>query len=120
MLVVDCLAAVEDLQVVVGSVVKFDDITLRSVEDGLKLVRLIEITRGQAAPPLAAYCIIQPSTRWAGKQCIQRAGRIGFQCQVQVYPGELVIAQNAALGQALYGSWACFAGVKGDLRSRIG
>src|ERR1043166_5474468 len=60
MLVVDGLAAVENLQIVFGGVVQFDDVAFGRIEYGVYFVILVEISRSQTTMPLALDSVFQP------------------------------------------------------------
>jgi hypothetical protein len=52
------LASVKDFEIVLSSIVQFNNVTLRGVEDGLQFVNLIRIPGANAASSLTGYGVV--------------------------------------------------------------
>ena len=116
MLIVDGLAAVENLQIVLGGVVQFDDVTFRRIEYRVYFVILVEISRSQTSMPLVLHSIFQPLVCCRFKQAVQRRGGVRFQGLRQICPGEFVVAKDGAFGQGFDLSRSGFRSVQSYVR----
>src|ERR1051326_3529647 len=101
MLVVDGLASVENLQIVFGSVVQFDDVAFGRIENRVYFMILVEIARSQTTMPLALDSVFQPRVCSRFKQAVQGRDGVRLQGLRQICPGEFVVAKDGAFGQRL-------------------
>jgi len=71
-LAVDRFAPIQHLIVIFGRVVKFDHVAFGRIEDRVDFMRLILITRGDAALSLRAHLVLERSVGVACKKSVQR------------------------------------------------
>src|SRR5579864_4267375 len=120
MLVVAGLTAVENLQIVFGRIVQFDDVAFGRIENRVYFVILVEIARGQTTVPLALDGVFQPLVRGRFKQAVQGSGGVRLQGLRQICPGEFVVAKDGAFGQGLDLSRNGFSSIQSYVWSRVG
>src|SRR5258706_13686254 len=102
MLIMDDLAAIQNLQLILRGIVQFHDIAFGSVKHRFQPVILIHIALAEAGVLLFGYSLQELPFYFSGKRSLQRIRSIELKSLGHARPRQAIVPKDCPFGQALH------------------
>src|SRR5258706_8834051 len=108
MLIMDDLAAIQNLQLILRGIVQFHDIAFGSVKHRFQPVILIHIALAEAGVLLFGYSLQELPFHFSRKRSLQWVGSVELESLGHACPSKAIVSKDRPFGQALDGTRGSF------------